>query len=294
MSMNVESAELRFIRTAAVICAEGLESRLRAGHYVFFTDSGRTVIFNITASAVKELCRDRGINDYEFTAFDGEDIPEELLGYARKAAEFYRSRQKVCGYSEEDVLHFITESVDEQINPKYRYYARVTVTGCEKQFEAALGEEFPFMKPESGSVETIYQRWGCECGSGWFGLICDLCVEIAEAYSRAEREPDIIVSQVKQKFARLRFYYSFEGVPPGLVIDFLGSGTLRLDPADEGVPKDVKRLRAEIKSIVRRYEEKSGTVCEYCGVEGSLRKLPGNYYRTLCDECFRRTLERSR
>lgn len=294
MSMDAESADLRLIRTAAVICAEGLESRLRSGHYVFFTDSGRTVIFNIAASSVKGLCRECGIADHEFTAFDGEDIPEALFGYARKAAEFYCSRQKAIGYSDDDVLYFINESVDEQIDPKYRYYARVTVTGGVRQFEADLGGEFPFMKRVPGSVETSCQRFGCECSSGWFGLIRGLCGEIAEAYSRAGKEPDIIVRQVKQKFAGLRFYYSFEGAPPGPVIDFLGSGTLRLDPADEGITEDVKRLRAEIKRIVRRYEEKSGTVCELCGGEGSLRKLPGNYCKTLCDECFRRTLERSR
>ena len=79
MNMNAESADLRFIRTAAVIPSEGLGSELRSGHYVFFTDSERrTIIFNITASAVKMIFRERGIADYVFFAFDGEDIPEEL------------------------------------------------------------------------------------------------------------------------------------------------------------------------------------------------------------------------
>ena len=292
MSMNAESADLQFIRTAAVISTEGLESSLRSDYYVFFTDSGRTVIFNIAASNAKKICREHGIADYEFIAFDGEDIPEELLGFARKAAEFYRSRQKAIGYSDEDVLYFINESVDEQINPKYRYYARVTVTRGVRQFEAALGGEFAFMKGKSRSDGNGLSSLRCECGSGWFGLIRDLCGEIAAAYSYAGKEPDIVVKQVKQKFAKLRFYYSFEGSSPGLVIDFLGSGTLRFDPAYESIPEDVKALRAEIKSIVHRYEEKSGTVCEYCGGEGSLRKLPNDYYKTLCGECFSNALEK--
>ena len=293
MNMNAESADLRFIRTAAVIPSEGLGSELRSGHYVFFTDSERrTIIFKITASAVKMIFRERGIADYVFFAFDGEDIPEELLGYARKAAEFYRDRQKERGHSDENMLYFINESVDEQINPKYRYYARVTATGGQRQFEAALGEEFPFMKRDPDAESPIYQRWGCECGDGWYKLIRDLCTEITKAYSRAGKEPDIIVEQVKQKFAKLRFYYTFVGASPGLVIDFLGSGTLRLDPTDDSITEDVKALRAEIKSIVRRYEEKSGTVCELCGREGSLRKLPTNYYKTLCDSCYERRLKR--
>ena len=164
-----------------------------------------------------------------------------------------------------------------------------------KELESTLGEDFAFMKRKPGDRSSCYQRYGCGCGDGWYQLIHDLCVEIAAAYSRAGREPDIIVEQIKEKFAKLRFYYRFEGASMKLVIDFLGSGTLRFDPTDESISEDVKALRAEIKSIVRRYEEKSGTVCEYCSGEGSLRKLPLNnytYFKTLCGECFSNALEK--
>ena len=102
-----------------------------------------------------------------------------------------------------------------------------------KQLEASLGENFPFMKRTTTAESTSYQQCGCECGDGWYQLICDLCAEISNAYSQADSKPDIIVLQVKQKFARLRFYYTFEGVPAGVIIDFLGSGTLRTDPDDD-------------------------------------------------------------
>lgn len=161
-----------------------------------------------------------------------------------------------------------------------------------KALEAALGDDFSFMERRPGYRTTTYQHWGCECGDGWYQLIHDLCGEIAAAYSRAGKEPDIIVKQVKQKFAKLRFYYSFEGASDGLVIDFLGSGTLYFAPEQDGLPDEVKALRSEIKKIVRKYQEKSGTVCELCGGEGSLRKLPRNYYKTLCDKCFSDTLEK--
>lgn len=155
-----------------------------------------------------------------------------------------------------------------------------------KQLVAALGEEFGFMKRGDGAASPVYQRWGCECGDGWYQLIRDLCTEIASAYSRADGEPDIIVRQVKQKFGKLRFYYTFECVPAGLTIDILGAGTLRIAPEDEGAPDEVKALRGEIKGIVRKYEEKSGTVCEVCGRTGTVRKLENNWLKTLCDDCF--------
>ena len=155
-----------------------------------------------------------------------------------------------------------------------------------KQLEASLSENFPFMKRTTTAESISYQQWGCECGDGWYQLICDLCAEISKAYSQADSKPDIIVLQVKQKFARLRFYYTFEGVPAGVIIDFLGSGTLRTDPDDDDAPDDVKALHAKIKSIVRRYEEKSGTVCELCGAAGALRKLENGWLKTLCGDCF--------
>ena len=161
-----------------------------------------------------------------------------------------------------------------------------------KELGSTLGDIFAFMKRKPGDRSSSYQRYGCECGDGWYLLINDLCGEITAAYSQAGKEPVIIVKQVKQKFAKLRFYYSFEGASDGFVIDFLGSAVLRLEPTEDGISDEVKALRSEIKSIVRKYEKKSETVCEFCGGEGSLRRLLRNYYKTLCGECFSAELER--
>lgn len=118
------------IMNAAVIGAGGLEKRLREEHRIFFADGeNKTVIFNIPASDVKALCREKGITDFEFTEFDGGDIPETLLRLAQAAEEFYRQCQRERGYSDSDMQYFINESIDEQISGKYRYYARVTATG---------------------------------------------------------------------------------------------------------------------------------------------------------------------
>ncbi len=155
-----------------------------------------------------------------------------------------------------------------------------------KALEAKLGEEFEFMKrTEPLPGKGAYQRWGCECGEGWFELIRSLCGEIAAAYEKRSLIPDIKVMQVKQKFGRLRFYYSFEGEPEGVAaIDFLG-GSLRFLP-DEGADEQTKALRSEIAQAVKKHEQKSACVCEKCGGEGSLRKLPRNYYKTLCEGCY--------
>ena len=66
-----------------------------------------------------------------------------------------------------------------------------------KALEARLGEEFEFMKrTEPLPGKGPYQRWGCECGEGWFELIRSLCGEIAAAYEKRSLIPDIKVLQV--------------------------------------------------------------------------------------------------
>ena len=58
-----------------------------------------------------------------------------------------------------------------------------------------------------------YQLFGCECREGWYQLLPDLCQEITDKYAEANMPVDIIVDQVIEKFATLRFYYSFADEP---------------------------------------------------------------------------------
>ena len=98
---------------------------------------------------------------------------------------------------------------------------------------------------------------------------------------------DIVVLQVKQKFATLRFYYEYEDAPCKLqALDFIGSGSsIRLNPRhSEEDPK--QRLRDEITGIVRKYEKKSASVCEICGDNAERRNMSRYYVRTVCGKCY--------
>ena len=45
-----------------------------------------------------------------------------------------------------------------------------------ERFEKQLQSDFPFMQQNRDKKErNIYRRWGCECSSGWFELIYELC-----------------------------------------------------------------------------------------------------------------------
>ena len=156
--------------------------------------------------------------------------------------------------------------------------------------EKRLEKDFPFIKKgmslkeqkEAGSINDLYSAFGCECADGWFDLIYDLCSEIMQAYNDENREIDLEVLQIKEKFGTLRFYYGFKGKPGTIQgFDFIGNqgvGGFRFTP--EGTEFEKK-----ISDIVRKYEEKSGSVCDNCGGTGKLR-TDLSWIRTLCDECY--------
>ena len=162
--------------------------------------------------------------------------------------------------------------------------------------EKKLEEEFSFMKKgnsfeeqrEEGFVDDTYNAFGLECDDGWYDLIHDLCKEIDEAYRDAGRKIDLIVIQIKEKFGTLRFYYAFEGKPHYLhAFDMFG--------ADGGcsvrnLPKG-DDFEDKIAEIVRKYEKKSGSVCEVCGSKGKIRPELG-YVQTLCDKCYKERIDR--
>lgn len=143
-----------------------------------------------------------------------------------------------------------------------------------KELELKLQEDFPFMlQNRIESEHNIYKKWWIECSGGWYQLIHDLCREITDRYAVDEISVDIVIQQIKEKFASLRFYYSYEDAPcPIQAFDFLEDGiSIRFQPPNTGGNEKIKNLRSDIAQIVRRYEEKSKTICEECGQAGNIR-----------------------
>ena len=102
-----------------------------------------------------------------------------------------------------------------------------------ERFEKQLQSDFPFMQQNRDKKErNIYRKWGCECSSGWFELIYELCQRITNRYAEEgipANEIDLEILQIKEKFGTLRFYYKFKGVSGELqAIDFLGVASFRI------------------------------------------------------------------
>lgn len=122
------------------------------------------------------------------------------------------------------------------------------------ELEKKLIDKYPsFFKDIYGDPTKTGLSWGLECGDGWYDLIDSLCKAIKNRldniewsnHSRKSRGeellpiPDITITQIKEKFGTLRFYYVGGDSAIDHLIDF-----------------------AEIMS---------GKICEVCGNKGTLQ-----------------------
>lgn len=123
----------------------------------------------------------------------------------------------------------------------------------------ALFEDFPklYSDKDKSPSETLI-CFGFECSDGWEPLIRE-CSEKLEAINNTTTESKWIrASQVKEKFATLRFY-----------IDTCESE--RMD-------------WATIRDIISKAEDKSEITCEECSKSGRIRTSK-RWMVTLCDVC---------
>ncbi len=105
---------------------------------------------------------------------------------------------------------------------------------------------------------TLVNRYGFECGDGWFQIIFNFSIE-AEAKVKEMKEEGAeeirlpLVLQVKEKLGGLRIY----------------------------MDKSCETINALIDSA----QKKAARTCELCGNSGSRRESETAWLITLCDEC---------
>jgi hypothetical protein len=132
-----------------------------------------------------------------------------------------------------------------------------------KELEDKLAAEFPFMHRQAG-LEGLYGELGCEFDDGWFEVIRGLCSDIVAAYEKAGMPIDFTVSQAKEKFGELRFYYS------------IGNDAFRIKPASDST------VYTELRCIVEKWQDISATICIKCGAPGVIRRDIG-WVQPMCD-----------
>jgi hypothetical protein len=118
-----------------------------------------------------------------------------------------------------------------------------------QELDEQLCREFPNLyKNRNGSMQETCMCWGFDCDSGWFQLIYDLSKKLeAEILKQPEEERQhYCASQVKEKYAGLRFYMNCS--------------------------------TDEMQKFIEEAEEKSEKTCEVCGAPGKVREHHMWYY----------------
>jgi hypothetical protein len=170
------------------------------------------------------------------------------------------------------------------------------------ELEQKLFEKYPKIFSDRTKPKTeSCMFWGLEVGDGWYDLIDILCEALTHTYTTSvpvDKEdgerlgitpyinkndgeaiyyfkvgpPQVIATQVKEKFGTLRFYYRFE-------LDEKNTSLVETEkyPALE---KANERFYNYIEGIIHFAETASGKTCEATGQLGELHSS-GGWLKTL-------------
>ena len=129
------------------------------------------------------------------------------------------------------------------------------------ELDLTLCEKYPkiFVDRHASMTETA-MCWGFEHGDGWYQIIDSLCANIQhhidynnknfeKGYTQYKQVPQVVATQVKEKFGTLRFYY---------------------DGGDD-----------VIDGMVNMAESWSTVTCEECGTPGTQNSQ--GWIKTLCE-----------
>jgi hypothetical protein len=139
-----------------------------------------------------------------------------------------------------------------------------------QELDQLLCQRYPkMMVNRNKSMMETCMCWGFEHGDGWYNIIDSLCGQIQhhidwqnknfeKGHAQYKQVPQVVVSQVKEKFGTLRFYYH-------------GGDDV-------------------IDGMVRMAESWSAVACEECGAPGTQNSQ--GWIKTLCETHRRERDER--
>lgn len=122
------------------------------------------------------------------------------------------------------------------------------------ELQNKLAADFPsFFRDLGGDPRYTCMAFGCDIGSGWYGLLRRACQEIQEEIAEHPELKGFKFTQIKEKFGTLRLYACG------------GNG--------------------EIYTILAHTELASQYVCEDCGTTLHGVSTEGRWLQTLCVPC---------
>jgi hypothetical protein len=119
-----------------------------------------------------------------------------------------------------------------------------------KELDDKLCSDYPkIFADRNGDMRRTSMCWGFECGDGWYPLVAHLC-RLLQWDIDKNGHPQVVASQVKEKYGTLCFYVQ--------------SADMRQD------------------GMISFAESLSGTICEVCGNPGKPNK--SGWIKTRCPQ----------
>lgn len=170
------------------------------------------------------------------------------------------------------------------------------------ELEEQLAKKYQklFVNKNKSPLETLI-CFGCECGDGWYKILDDLFAYLTELSERkfSLRYSDEYREKYKNEKDYYEKYYSYKHLPPQIILDQVKEkyATLRVYYHEEynDVPEDIKpfvdlnELDKSLKDFFVRVDNAidyaeflSAKTCEVTGKDGKL--YTKGWHRVLCDE----------
>ncbi len=121
-----------------------------------------------------------------------------------------------------------------------------------KELQDKLFEKYPLIFAEKDlDMSVTCMCWGIDTGDGWYDLLDNLCGSL-QWWTDENGHPQVVATQVKEKFGGLRFYF-----------------------------RDCSDFQDGMISFAQHM---SSTICEKCGNPGK-RENRNGWISVMCPEC---------
>jgi len=169
------------------------------------------------------------------------------------------------------------------------------------ELDKVLCEKYPKMFANRyADMMTTTMCWGFECGDGWYNILDTLCEALTNSYTTcidfgngqiedAGDPPQVIVTQVKEKFGTLRFYYHIQcqGLKYKELCEKYGDN-------HDGIQNWISDYNRYYDGAVHMAEVMSSRTCEFTGQQGELHSSGGTrngWLKTISREHAKTSLE---
>lgn len=110
-----------------------------------------------------------------------------------------------------------------------------------------------------------FPMFGLEMSDGWKPIAMKVVNAIVDYNNNSPKNSVIYIDQIKEKFAGLRIYVTYDNVPQD-VID-------------------------KIEDLISEAEDEADNTCEICGTKENIGMRVNGWYTVICEDCAKKIIQ---